>query len=249
MRVLWTRIGLGALGVFAIGMLGVTLFREAAAATRQAVGQVIQRTVQGVTTVAMHDLAFRLDGERLGSLRQLSVQRAHQGDLPEVTIEVTLQDPASMKRLARCDLVPATSRGAQDFDPEQGFRCAEPFERPLIGIGTAHFVPGDIVRPILVSRDHEASLRQGEPFDAQADLGGEVRVTARDGKGATVRLLADSTGASIHLRDRQGHSLVRLVADSTGAMLRVRGKDGRDVVRLDAGNGRFELTVDSSAAQ
>jgi len=248
MRSLWTKIGLGAVVVFAVGMLGLTVFRQAAAATSQAVGQVLHRTVQGVTTAAMHELAFRLDGERLGTLRHLSVHRVRQGDMPEVAIEVALQDPASLKRLARCDLVPATRHGAEDFDPEQGFRCAEPYERPLIGIGTAHFVPGDIVRPILVSRAHEASLRQGEPFDARADLGGDVQVTARDGKGATVRVLADSTGASIHLRDRLGHSLLRLVADSTGASLRVRGKDGREVVRLDAGAGRFELTVDSSAA-
>lgn len=153
-----------------------------------------------------------------------------------------------MERLALCDLVPASSQGGQDFDPQEGFRCAENHEKPLIGIGTAHFLPGDIVRPILVSRAHEAKLRQGEPFEATAHLGGEIRVTARDGDGEVVKIFADSSGASIHLRDGLGRSLVRLIADSDGATLRVRGKDGRDVVRLDAGDGTFSLTVDSSAA-
>ncbi len=246
MRSLWTKVGLGAAGVFAVGMLGLTVFRQAAAATSQAVGEVIHRTVQGATRAAMHNMAFRLDGENLGSLRQLSIHRVQRGDLPEVAIEVTLRDIAFAKRLAQCDLVPAAGRNAEDFDPRQGFRCAERREGPFVGIGTAHFLPGDIVRPILVSRAHAAQLRQGDPFEATADLNGQVRVTARDGGGEIVKVLADSSGASIHVRDGQGRSLVRLVADSAGAMLRVRDEDGREIVRLDAGGGRFSLTVDSA---
>lgn len=246
MRSLWTRIGLGAVGVFALGMLGLTVFRQAAAATSQAVGAAIHRTVQGATRAAMHDLAFRLNGEDLGRLRQLSAQRVQQGDLPELAIEVELYEPAFARRLAQCDLTPASGPDAQDFDPRQGFRCAERSERPLVGIGTAHFLPGDLVRPILVSRSQAAELRGGDPFRATADLSGQVRVTAQDAGGEIVKILADSGGASIHVRDGQGRSLVRLVADSTGAMLRVRDKNGRDVVRLDAGDGRFSLTVDSA---
>lgn len=249
MRSLWTRIGLGALGVFAVGMLGVTLFREAAAATSNAVGQVLHRTVHGATRAAMQHLAFRLDGQELGSLRQVSVQRVERGDLPEVAVEVELHEKAFMKRLAGCDLVPASGQGAADFNPEQGFRCATAREKPLIGIGTARFLPGDIVRPILVSRAHEAKLRQGDPFEATADLSGQVRVTARDRAGEIVKVFADSAGASIHVRDGQGRSLVRLVADSSGAMLRVRDKQGREIVRLDAGGGGFAPSVDSAAAQ
>ncbi len=247
MRSLWTKIGLGAVGVFAVGMLGLTVFRQAAAATSQAVGEVIQHTVQRATRAAMHDLAFRLNGEDLGSLRQLSIHRVHRGELPEVAIEVALREAAFAGRLAQCDLVPASGRSAQDFDPRQGFRCAERGEKPLVGIGTARFLPGDIVRPILVSRAHEAELRQGDPFDATADLNGQVRVTARDAGGEIVKLRADSGGASIHVRDGQGRSLVRLVADSSGATLRVRDKAGREIVRLDAGDGRFSLTVDSAS--
>jgi len=247
MRSLWTRIGLGAAGVFAVGMLGLTVFRQAAATTREAVGGIIHRTVQGATRAAMHDLAFRLDGAELGSLHQLSVQRAHRGDLPEVELEVSLYQPASAKRLAQCDLVPVSGADAQHFDPRQGFRCARPSEKPLVGIGTVRFLPGNIVRPILVSRAHEAELRQGDPFHATADLNGQVRVTAQDAGGEIVRVLADSSGASIHVRDGQGRSLVRLVADSSGAMLRVRDADGRDIVRLDAGKGRFALSVDSAS--
>lgn len=248
MPTLWTKIGVGAVGVFATGMLGLTLFKEAAAATGQVVAHALHGTIEGVAGAAMKELAFRLEGERLGTLRQLSVHRVRHGDLPELAIEVELDQLASMKRLAMCDLVPASRGGSQDFDPAQGFRCAERHERPLIGIGTAHFLPGDIVRPILVSRAQEAELRQGEPFHATADLNEGIRVTATDGNGELVKVFADSSGASIHVRDGRGHSLVRLIADSDGATLRVRGKDGRDVVRLDAGNGTFSLTVDSSAS-
>jgi hypothetical protein len=248
MRSLWTRIGLGAVGVFAVGMLGVTLFREAAAATSRAVGEVLHRTVHGATRAGMQQRAFRLDGQNLGSLRQVSVQRLERGGLPEVAVDVELHDMAYMKRLAGCDLVPATGRGGADFNPEQGFRCATALEKPLMGIGTARFLPGGIVRPILVSRAHEAELRQGDPFEATADLSGQVRVTASDRGGEIVKVLADSAGASIHVRDGQGRSLVRLVADSSGAMLRVRDQQGREIVRLDAGGGRFALSVDSVIA-
>jgi len=246
MRSLWTKIGVGALGVFAVGMLLITLAGEAKSAVRSALNEAFQNTVQGAALAsAPKELPFRLEGADLGLIRRLAITRRTRGDLPDVNLEVGLRDAAAARRLAGCDLVPADGG---DFSFEQGFRCARRGSRGMIVVGEALFTPGDFTRPIKVGQRLEADLRGGDPFQATAEMGGDVRVVARDGDGSLVHVQADSGGARIQVNDAMGLAVLRMLADSNGASLRIRGKDGREVVRLEAGGGGFSLTVDTSAA-
>jgi hypothetical protein len=191
-------------------------------------------------------MPFRLEGQQLGMIRRLAIERPSRGDIPDVNLEVELADAGSLKALARCDLMP---EGTSNFSFNRGFRCAPRAVHGLITVGEAVFVPGDLVRPVKVERQLEAELRQGDPFEATAEMGGDVRVVARGHDGAMVQVQADSNGARIRVNDAMGRALLRLLADSTGASFRVRGKDGRDLVRMEAGEGGFTLMVDTNATQ
>lgn len=282
MRSLWTRIGLGAFGIFAVGMLLLTLFHNARDSARSALlswvgAQDASATEQPEAPAAPaapavelaaassrlasmaaklaslhagharagHDFAFRLDGDWIGNIQHLSVRRAHRGDLPEVTLLVLLRDRVESSRLEDCDLLPING---DDVAGDQGFTCAEDGMTGLTTIGSARIEPLGITRPIRVTQRALAKMREGDPFEVNADAGGQVRVSARGDQGQGVRVFADSAGASIKIDDALGRAIFRLLADSTGASMRVRGKDGRDVVRMEAANGSFSLTVDTAAA-
>jgi hypothetical protein len=193
---------------------------------------------------AGHDFAFRLDGDRLGSIEHLTIRRARRGDLPEVTLLVVLQDRADADRLQHCDLIPIDG---DDVAGDEGFTCAEVDDADLATIGYARVEPLGITRPIRLTERAAGKMRQGDPFEVNADAGGQVRVSARGHHGEGVRVLAHSTGASIKIDDAIGRAIFRLLADSNGASLRVRGKDGRDLVKMDANGGGFSLTIDTAA--
>lgn len=243
MKVFWLKIGFGAVGVFLVGMMLVTLGRQAKAAATEAISTALQSG--GVTRVASaaRDLPFRLDGVRLGTVQHASIQRLQTGTAPEVNLVVELTDPTAARQLEDCVLVPG--RG-DDVDFDRGFECAEGMTGDLVPIGRVHFVPDDFDRPIQVARSVANDLSKGEPFQANADLGGSVRLNVQGNGGELVRLLADRHGASLKVNDELGRAIVRLFADSTGATIRVRDDKGRDVVRLDAGNGRLSLSVDTA---
>lgn len=282
MRNLWTRIGLGAVGIFAVGMLLLTLVHDARDSARSALLSFIgaqdaaastapeapappvapeaeiavasSRLAAMATKIASlhaghaqagHEFAFRLDGDRIGNIQHLSIRRARRGDLPEVTLLVVLSDGIEASRLAHCDLLPLKG---DDVAGDKGFTCAEDGMHGLVTIGTARIEPLGISRPIRITERSSAEMRDGDPFEVNADAGGQVRVSAHGDKGEGVRVLADDGGASIKIDDALGRAIFRLLADSTGASMRIRGKDGRDVVRMEAANGSFSLTVDTAAA-
>ncbi len=187
-------------------------------------------------------MPFRLNGEAVGTVRQVAVRRARAGELPELNATVVLTSPTAGRTLQGCVLEP---EGGRDMDIERGFRCATS-EQGRVSLGEVTFEPSGLVRRVMVTRDAEAGLREGDPFELHADLGGKVQVEATGDQGELVQLFADQHGANIKVNDEFGRSLVRLLADSTGAMLRVRDKNGRDVVRMQAGANGFSLTVDTA---
>jgi len=243
MRSLWTRIGLGALGVFVVGMMLVTVGRQAKAAASDAISTALHSSAFSSIASAAADIPFRLDGERLGTIRRASIRRDESGALPEVNLTVELADASAGRQLRGCVLVPERQR---DFDFDSGFSCAEDLTGDLVELGRARFTPGDLDRPIMVLPAVAADMRHGDAFEATADLGGAVRINAQGDGGELVHLLADRHGANIKVNDGLGRAVLRLLADSTGATIRVRDKNGRDIVRLDAGDGRLSLSVDTA---
>ncbi|HTS89800.1 MAG TPA: hypothetical protein VMG41_15005 [Gemmatimonadales bacterium] len=259
MRSLWTRIGLGALAVFAVGMMAFTMVGEVRQGVRNAVQSVITSSLStmgggrftgGTESLASWpnqsgvSLPFVLDGKRLGSIRHLSVHRARRGELPDMTLLVATEPGASLSLPAECQIHPADVTRA---DLEHGFSCGGEMNGDLVPVGQVWFEPAHLNRPFLLPRSAVEDIGHGGPFRATADLGAHVNVSAQGDKGEGVRVDAGEGKATIQVNDSLGRALVRLLADSTGALLRVRGKDGRDVVRMDAGKGGFSLSVDTAA--
>jgi hypothetical protein len=245
MRTLWGKVGLGALGIFVAGMLLITIVRDASSAAHTAVMSFLDAGAKEITQAsAAHELPFRLAGDRLGLIRRVVVERESRGAIPDVKLEVDLSDPRFLTRVTDCNLVPE----GNDFDFERGFQCESGATGEYLHLGSVIFYPGHITRPVMVLQKLESDLRDGDPFQATAEMGGDVRVSARGKNGQLVRIRADSSGARIRVNDAMGRAVLRLLADSSGASLRVRGKDGRDLVRMEAGQGGFVLTVDTMAA-
>jgi cbb3-type cytochrome oxidase subunit 3 len=244
MRAFWSKIGLGALAIFLVGMMLITLGRTAKNAAAEAITTALASTSQVAS--ASSDIPFRLEGEKLGIVRHAAIQRQASGTLPEVNLTVDLNDADAGRQLRDCILIPEHHR---DFDFDRGFECAQGMTGDLVKVGRIYFAPIDLERPIMVAPDVASEMRKGDPFEATADAGGAVKVSAQgDGGGEMVRLLADRHGANIRINDELGRAVLRLFADSTGATLRVKGKNGKDLVKLDAGDGKFSLSVDTTAA-
>ena len=243
MKSFWLKIGSGAVAVFLVGMMLVTLGRQAKTAAAEALTTALQSSAFSGVSSAASDLPFRLDGERLGTVQHASIHRVQSGALPEVNLVVQLADPASARQLHDCVLVPDRDEG---FDFDRGFTCAEGMKGSLVDVGRVQFMPGNFDRPMMVSRPVARDMSQGDPFQATADLGGAVRINVQGNGGELVRLLADHRRASVKVNDELGRAVLRLFADSTGATIRVKDEKGRNIVSLDAGDGKFSLSVDTT---
>jgi hypothetical protein len=275
MRNLWVKIGLGAAGIFVVGMMAVTLVRSAKAAAVNAFNDVTQRAPAAIAAAAaqaaaeaagaaqetqrlasltqleqvggytnrMIDLPFRVDGAELGMLTGGVIRRTRADALPSMDLEVELTHADARAQLEDCVLVPLR-RHRDNFG--DGFRCATSDDRDLVTFGRVRFSPGSFSRPVMITSEQAADLRRGKPFEARADLHGQVNVRATGEHGGLVNVQADNNGANIQIHDEQGNDVFRLLADSLGASLRVRDRNGRDIVRLSAADGRFSLTVDTA---
>lgn len=245
MRSLWAKIGFGAAGVFLVGMLLITVAREAKSAATDAVRGVVQSGLRQVATaVAPSELPFRLDGSTVGTVRHLTIRRAARGEVPRADLVVDLADARTLGDLARCDLVPEQSH--DELNIEKGFVCAGMVHEKLVEVGRVRFEPGGMERPILVTARSLSDLRDGDAFSVDVTPGGETRVEATGDSGGMVRVLANDKGAHIRVNDAMGRALVRLFADSTGAALHIRDEKGREIVTMDASDGHFSLSVDTS---
>lgn len=270
MRSLWFKIGLGAAGIFVVGMMAVTLVQNAKAAAVNAFHDVTHRAGRAAAEAAMApveagrverlaalkdlpgvggfagqavEIPFRLDGTDLGLLTSGVIRRNRANQLPVMKLEVELHDADARRYLDDCILLPEKHRN-KDFGG--GFRCATSADADLVTFGTVHFTPGGFTRQLMLTRRQADEMRNGEPFEARASLEGGVRVEASGDNGEMVRVIAGEHGAHIRINDEYGNDIFRLIADSLGAALRVRDKNGRDIVRLSAGDGRVSLSVDTA---
>src|SRR5215213_5963422 len=98
MRSYWLRILLGALAVFAIGMVGVSMVRRG----RDKVTEVMAGT--GPLTIPLPFIPFKLDGNKLGMVEQLVVNRDAPKKVSSLDLQVKLDDSLLVQGLAGCRL-------------------------------------------------------------------------------------------------------------------------------------------------
>jgi hypothetical protein len=192
MRSYWLKIVLGALGIFAIGMIGVTIVRSGIAK----VSSVVEG--DGPISIPLGLIPFVLGGERLGKLDRVTLNREAPNVVSDVELTVDLTDSLLAQGLSGCRL-------AANFENDQGkdgvnikvgknhegtFECLPQDSTPahLTEFGVAVFRPGDIEVPLLVPTEMVAELQS-------LDFGDD---STRPGPGDSLQIPnADSIRASV----------------------------------------------------
>jgi len=138
MRNYWLKIALGALAIFAVGMIiskGIGKGREAVHDVADGVGP-ISIPVPGF-------VPFSLDGVRLGSVRRITMYRSAPKLPSGFAVSVQLADSVPSERLARCIiLLDANENGAGtsfNINAKTAFRCltaADTAGKDLVAFGT-----------------------------------------------------------------------------------------------------------------
>jgi len=177
MRNYWLKILLGALAVFAVGMVGVTLARRGIAGVERVVAS------DQPLTIPLGLVPFELQGERLGKLDHVTLIRKSPQEVTAVELLVNLADSLVARGLAGCRLVAnMETRGDSGVDIRVGphaatvFYCAGPDDSTtadLLEYGHATLQPGDIEIPLLLTRDVVKELQhldfgKGGPAEATA---------------------------------------------------------------------------------
>ncbi|HEX6669785.1 MAG TPA: hypothetical protein VF061_09515 [Gemmatimonadales bacterium] len=210
MRNYWLKILLGALGVFAVGMIGVTIVRSGIAK----VNSVVEGS--GPITIPLGLVPFVLSGERLGKLNHVTLYRESPRHVSGVELTVDLSDSLLAQGLSGCRLVAniegddrqdgVNIRVGRDGVERSAFSCL-PEDSTLADFaeyGEAVLNPGEVEIPLLLPLEVINEL-QSLDFGHEAAAGdslGEITVPNTDSIAAEVERQLDSA----MLRRERGES-------------------------------------------
>jgi hypothetical protein len=176
MRNYWLRILLGALGIFAIGMIGVSLVR----AGHRKIHSVIEGS--GPITIPLGLIPFVLAGERLGNLDRVTLHRESPSHVSAVELQVDLSDSLLAQGLSGCRLAANfegdNTHGGVNIrvnrDHKGAFHCVPEDSTPpdLLEYGVALFRPGDVEVPMLLPADLVAELQSLDFVEDSARMSG-----------------------------------------------------------------------------
>jgi hypothetical protein len=154
MRSYWLKILLGALGIFAVGMIGVSIVRGIHAKIHSVVEG------DGPISIPLGLIPFVLAGERLGNLDHVTLHRESPSRVSAVELEVDLSDSLLAQGLSGCRLAAnfegdSTDGGVNirvNRDHNNAFQCLAEDSTPpdLVEYGVAIFQPGDVEVPLLL---------------------------------------------------------------------------------------------------
>src|SRR5688572_9768557 len=99
MRGYWMRIALGALAIFTVGMVGVSLARRSIGSVRQVAEG------SGPITLPVLLVPFELDGQKVGTVNRVVLHREAPKRLSAVELGVKLSDSMLARGLDGCRLV------------------------------------------------------------------------------------------------------------------------------------------------
>jgi hypothetical protein len=222
----WLRIALGALGVFALGMIAISIYRNGRARV-----EALANSADPIT-IPLAIMPFQVDGDRLGRIQEVQIRRDAPKRVSGVGLVVKMSDSAATEDLlADCRL---TIHDAPADHRSPSFHCATPADSladSLTVFGEVRFEPGSVVRAFFLPARVVDEWREGRSgliqFDEQhrvAQSQSRAVIKIDNDSGDTVfELHADSTGARLRIRDDSGHEVFKMDADSAGAHLMVRG--------------------------
>ena len=192
MRGYWLRILLGALGIFAVGMVIVTAVNAVKGRVRS-----VASTSDPITIPLPPFVPFRVGGERLGSFERVVINRDAPNDLRSVDLYVDLGNPTTTEQLRKCHgilakfLHPSRDGAAAVHDAE--FTCIEDdsTRHELEAFGKVHIVPGHLVTPLLVPPEVANELRR-EMIQKRARHTGDSLAARAESIAAEAERKADS---------------------------------------------------------
>lgn len=203
MKNIWVKIGLGAAGIFAVGMLIVTLGRFGKSKVED-----LFNSDSDIRIPLMGIIPFQLADQRLGDLRRLTLMRDAPKHLTGVRIDVRLGDSATTEPFKDCAFL--TVNDPQHVDGNTRFSCV----RDSAGLGSFGTVeishrqggePTTLVRTLLLPAEQIRQLQEG--------MG--PRVAPDPAKMAELEAMADSLQAmgdsirsatQVQVRIQQAHS-------------------------------------------
>jgi hypothetical protein len=230
MRNYWVKIALGALGIFAIGMVLISIVRSGI----DRVHTVVEGS--GPISIPLKIIPFTLAGDRLGRLERLKLHRTQPNVVSRVELEIELKDSLMALGLEGCRL-------AADFEDdsptgevatrrrsfsEGTFWCVgkeDSANSDLVEYGEARFRPGDVVVPLLLTQGLVEELRD-------FDLGGNASEHAEsvaEAEAESVAAEAERAAAEAQRRQVRNH-----LVDSLRAEGRRRADSALEVLRSAA---------------
>jgi hypothetical protein len=231
MRNYWLRIAFGAVAVFAVGMVGITLARQSMGRVRGVVEG------SGPITLPIMFVPFKLDGQKLGTLSKVVLHRDAPKRIASVELEVTLRDSAVARGLEGCRLAanfddqhaPSGVRVSSDPLSKGVFSCLHGVDsnQQFQEFGRAILQPGNVSVPLLLPNDIVDDLKHGN-FDSRArDSAGAAAETRADSIAEAVNARADSVAAAAEKRADSIMARTDRLADS----LRQEGRRRADSTR------------------
>jgi hypothetical protein len=151
------RIALGAVAIFIVGMIGLSLVRRGLGRVHGVVHG------SGPISIPLTIIPFKLQGDKLGSLQRVTLLRDAPNRVTRVELEVKLSDSALARGLEGCRLAanldsdvpgrPGINVQRGPF-PEGSFWCAkkDSADTSLVEYGQAVFHPGDVTVPLFLPR-------------------------------------------------------------------------------------------------
>ncbi len=203
MRKYWLRIFIGAFAIFAIGMIGVTLARKGIAK----VHRIVESDDQ--LTIPLAFVPFVLDGERLGNLEEVVINRDTPRQVRSVELEIDLSDSLLAQGLSGCRLAanfesdprkPGLNIRTSPRD-RNAFSCLPGDSIPpdLTEFGEAVFRPGEVRVPLYLQKElvdelHEALAEDSTKAESQTDSLAELAELRSDSAVEALAADADSIG-------------------------------------------------------
>ena len=162
MRNYWLRIALGALAIFAVGMVGITLVRRGIGVTEGT----------GPITLPVMFVPFKLDGQKLGTINRVVLHRTAPKRIGSVELGIKLSDSVLARGLEGCRLVanfdaehsPSGSEVRPGHLSSGVFSCLHGIDSSaqFQEFGHAVFQPGDVSVPLLLPNDIVDDLKRGD---------------------------------------------------------------------------------------
>lgn len=200
MRNYWVRILVGAVVIFALGMIGVTLVRNGMGK----VNDVVHGT--GPISIPLAIIPFEIDGTKLGTLDRLVLERTAPENISSVRVEVKLDDSLVAQGLSGCrlaanlDATRENRRGVHVSLPpgRKGmFQCLPEgaADSGLVEFGRAVLQPGGVELPLYLPREMVDDLQRGNFFSDSSSVSDSI-ADAMQTLGDSMQALGDSIAAA-----------------------------------------------------